>query len=406
MTDDRLAHLTEVAPALWPAPNTVRLGRGDRSEAPRVDEFLLLPSSRRPRLIAPTGRRASAALVRHHGEGRGRAGRLKTTALSLGLQMGLGTVLCRERLQVAGPPGAPTLVGRIGEVLGREVVMGMHLGPPRANRKPVLQLLSPAGRTLAYAKLGVDALTDSLVQSEAAALTGLATGNLLVIEVPELLHAGTWQGHHLMVQSALPVWSPRAPLAEDRLVGAVAEIAGLERVDQVPLRVSPYWADLTGSTRRLPPDESSRHLAGLLRRLDEAGGDTPMSFGGGHGDFAPWNMACLTDRLLVWDWERFRARVPVGFDLLHYALQHDLVVRGTDPAEAAARLVDDITGRLVRLDLAPRTALVTTALYLADLAGRYLADQQLEAGARFGDVSAYLLPALDRGIGHLEGEQR
>jgi hypothetical protein len=407
VTDDRLGHLMQVAPLLWPAPSTAAVGAAGGAPSARLDEFLLLPSARRPRLLVPTGRRASAAVVRHSGEGRGRRDRAVAAALALALRAGLGAVL-RTRLQVRtpGPASAASLADHLSSVLGRDVVTGMHLGPPRANRKPVLQVLTPAGGTLAYAKLGVDPLTDSLVRAEATALASLAAAPMHVVAVPELLHAGPWAGHDLLVQSALPVWSRRRPLTSDRLVAAASEIAGLGRVDGVAFATSAFRTDLAGRVAALPPGEAGDRLSGLLRRLDAVAGSVPLSLGGSHGDWAPWNMACLADRLLVWDWERFRPLVPVGFDLLHHRLQHDLVVRAQDPLGAACRLVDDAEGTLGPLGSTARSAQVTTALYLADLAARYLADNQLEAGARLGDATTYLLPALDRGIGRLEGEDR
>ena len=408
MTDDRLGHLLEVAPLLWPDRHIPELGR--RSDAPSgsVDEFLLLPSARRPRLLAPTGRRASAAVVRHHGEGRGRPDRLMSAALALALRAGLGSVLWNRRLRISTPasPSPPTLAGHLSRVLGSDVVVGMHLGPPRANRKPVLQVLDRAGRTLAYAKLGVNPLTDSLVRAEAAALGTLAAARMRGVEVPALLHSGAWSGHDVLVQSALPVWSARRQLTTERLVAAVSEIAALGRVDDVALGASPFWAGLMARLDGLPAGEPASRLTGLVRRLAAVAGSEPLSLGAAHGDWAPWNMACLPDRLLVWDWERFRPLVPVGFDLLHHRLQHDLVGRARDPLGAARSLIDDAARELGPLGHSTRTAGVTASLYVADLAARYLTDNQVEAGARLGDVSTYLLPALDRGIGLLEGEHR
>lgn len=409
MTDERLAHLREVTPQLWPAPLVSSLGRTGRSRGTeRVAELLVLPSARRPRLLAPTGRRAAAAVVRHHGEGRGRSGRLATAALAAGLRAGAGQLLFRERLVVHGPvTDSPSLLDHLSAVLDRELVMGMHLGPARANRKPVLQLLDPRGGTVAYAKLGVDPLTDALVRREAQALGTLAgTLHLGVVEVPQLLHAGPWHGHELMVQAALPVWKARRPLSENRLVAAVAEIAATDRRDGVPVTASPFWADVTARVATLPAGGPAERIARLTGRLAATAGDTAVPTGASHGDWAPWNMACLADRLLVWDWERFRTHVPVGADLLHHVLQRDLVVRREDPAAAAVRLVDGAPRILAPLGADRRTAVTTASLYLADLAARYLADRQAEAGAALGDVDTYLLPALDRGIGHLEGDNR
>ncbi|MGY2002140.1 hypothetical protein [Blastococcus sp. SYSU DS1024] len=406
MSDDRLAHLTEVAPALWPAPHAVTVGAPAAEGAETVGEYLLLPSARHPRLLAPTGRRAASAVVRHHGEGRHAAARLQAAALALGLRAGLGPVVWRRRLQVRVPRGAAGggLLAHLGSVLEREVVMGMHLGPPRANRKPVLQLLDPAGRTLAYAKLGVDALTDALVGQEAAALTALAGAGTGSVRVPGLLHDGTWLGHRLLVQSALPVWQPRRPLDAAALAAAAGEIAAIGRVDDVVLSSSGFWQELRDRLDRLPDGAAAARLRASVDRIGRVAGRAPLSFGASHGDWTPWNMAAVAGGLLVWDWERFRTAVPVGFDLLHHRLQSDLVARFEDPPAAAAGAVLGAGRLLAPLAVAPRTGLLTALLYSADLATRYLTDRQLEAGARLGDVGAWLLPALDQGIAELEGE--
>lgn len=409
MTDDRLAHLADVTPLLWPASPTAAPGRsphlapGERA----VEEYLLLPSSRRPRLLAPAGRRAAAAVVRHHAEGRGRADRLRAGVLAMGLRAGLGHALWRERLHVVSPAdAAPVDLRRhLAGLLACDVQVGMHLGPPRANRKPVLQLVSPAGRTLGYAKLGVNPLTDGLVRAEAAALAELATAATRAVQVPALLHTGNWADHPLLVQSALPVWSPRRPLTDRRLVEAVEEISAIGRIDGIALSAAPFWQDLRERSARLPAGEAADWLTGLLVGIDAAAGHRPLSLGGAHGDCTPWNMACLPDRILLWDWERFRRGVPIGLDLLHHVLQHALVTRGQDPAAAAHRLVDHAARLLAPLGQDRRTSLVTATLYFADLSLRYLADRQVDAGAVLGDPRSYLLPALDRGLALLKEEE-
>jgi hypothetical protein len=286
----------------------------------------------------------------------------------------------------------------LSDVLGQAVVIGMHLGPPRANRKPVLQVLSPAGRTLAYAKLGVDPLTDSLVRAEAEALRVLGDHPLPGVTVPSVLHDGRWSGHQLLVQSALPVWSPRRPLTETELVAAAAQIASIGREDGVRLVHSDYWAQLRIRVEQLPATPAAARLAYLTDATAQLAADVEVSLGASHGDWTPWNMAALTDTLLVWDWERFRSAVPLGFDLVHHGLQMELVSQLLDPAGSAHRCVAEAPRRLAGLGLPERTAMVTALAYCLDLAARYLTDRQQEAGARLGDVGSWLLPAVEDGL--------
>ena len=406
MTDDRRAYLDEVAAVLWPAPHTAVVGRRPATGA-RVAELLVLPHHERPRLLTPTSARPAAAVVRHHGEGSGRRSRLVASAVALGLRAGAGGLLRGKRLHVVLPPDGvgATLAGHLSAVLGQEIEIGLHLGPPRANRKPVVQVLDRHGRTLAYAKVAVDDLTEDLVRTETATLRRIAAATPPALEVADVLHEGHWQGRSLLVQAALPVWTSRAALTPERVVAAAASIAGLDRVDGVALPASPHWSTLSKRLDRLPSSGAASRLRRVLDALAAASGDVLLSTGGSHGDFTPWNMACLPDRMLVWDWERFRTGVPVGADLLHHGLQDD-VVRGADPAEAARTMVRHAADRLAPLGVARRAALATAVTYGADLAVRYLADGQQQAGARLGDVAGWLIPALEGGLQSLDEETR
>ena len=58
------------------------------------------------------------------------------------------------------------------------MLVSLHLGPARANRKPVLQLIAPDGETLGFAKLGIGPLTRRLVRAETTALSALGVGRI------------------------------------------------------------------------------------------------------------------------------------------------------------------------------------------------------------------------------------
>jgi hypothetical protein len=109
-----------------------------------------------------------------------------------------------------------------------------------------------------------------------------------------------------------------------------------------------------------------------------------------------------TDRgLLVWDWERFACGVPLGFDALHYWLQSEVSLRRRDPLAAAAACPRRADELLVPFRIGAHQARLTAALYLAELATRYLVDRQAEAGARRGAPETWLIPALQSQIARL-----
>jgi hypothetical protein len=399
MTDDRLAHLHDVGRLLWPAP--LRMTVGDRADpgGELRREYLLLPNGRRPRLLVPRGRHAAVGALRGYGVGRGRAARWKAAGLTAAMAVGVAPLLLRDRVRLTGPSSGASIETHLAAVLGTEVLVSMYLGAPRANRKPVLQVLAPDGRTLAYVKVGIDPLTCRLVQDEAAALAALAAAGLRGTTVPTVLHSDRWNGLELLVLSPLPVGGRRRP-GPARVAAAPAEVAAIGATAAGPLSLSPYWAVLTDRVERLPSGAAAETLAELTGRLGKAFGDVSLALGAWHGDWTPWNTARAGEDLLVWDWERFAPSVPVGYDALHWALQSDLVTHLADPAESAARSVSTAESVLEPFGLSQEQARVTAVCYLAELATRYLADRQVEAGARLGDVGAWLLPAIDQAIDH------
>jgi hypothetical protein len=141
----------------------------------------------------------------------------------------------------------------------------------------------------------------------------------------------------------------------------------------------------------------SEALSGIASRA----GDAVLSFGACHGDWSPWNMARTSDGLLVWDWERFSADVPLGFDALHHWLQGKIQTTHPDPRQAAANCVERAATLLAPMEVEAGEAEITATVYLADLATRYLVDRQAEAGARFGRPGRWLIPALTSWIEQL-----
>jgi hypothetical protein len=123
-------------------------------------------------------------------------------------------------------------------------------------------------------------------------------------------------------------------------------------------------------------------------------GEVRLTFGAWHGDWAPWNMRPLEHRMLVWDWERFTIGVPLGFDALHFDLQQRISTQ-SDGAGAVRQTIAAAPGLLAPFGVTtPAAVRVTALLYLIDLAARYLADRQAEAGARLGVLGSWLLPVL------------
>src|SRR4029453_12804981 len=110
------------------------------------------PDARRPRLLVPAvSRRVAAAAVRRYAEPQSRAAKLKRDAVGAALRTGASGVLLRDRIRVTGP-FSQSIDGYLSDALGRELSVSIHIGPARANRQPVLQLIGPGGDTFRLSK--------------------------------------------------------------------------------------------------------------------------------------------------------------------------------------------------------------------------------------------------------------
>jgi hypothetical protein len=392
--EDRAAYLAQMCRLLWPAPARVSESGADR-------EFIILPTARRPRLIVPASRRPAAAALRRYGEPGTFRARLATRGLEALLLSGAGQAVLRDRLRIEVPAGAPTIDRYLGDQLGVEISVSMHLGAARANRKPVLQLLTADGATVGFAKIGVNPLTSELVRAERDALVRLGRAALSRLRVPAVLHAGRWQDLQVLVLGPLPVWQRRVRPPPGALRRAMAEIAVVAGTERAALTESGYWRGLTGRLAAADPTPDRSRLLASLDDMGRRAGARELRFGAWHGDWTPWNMAITAAGLLVWDWERFSTGVPLGFDVLHWWLQSQVVPGQRDPRAAAAGCITGAPRLLAPLDIPAAESRLTALAYLAEIATRYLADRQAAAGARLGAAGQWLIPALAAGVAEL-----
>ena len=409
------AYLQEVCELLWPPPAMITLdGAGPHSPRPsgaqsalrepqgRQDrEFMLISGLGRPPLIVPAAPRLAAAAVRHFGRSGSLSARVAIKGVSAGLAIGLGATVVRGRIRVSEPAHADNIEAYLRGAISRELRMSMFLGKPRANRKPVLQLLSPAGEPVAYAKIGINPLTRHLVRTEHDALIRLGRAGLTQLKAPPVLHYGEWHGLDVLVIGALPAWLRSRPAPAVRLAAAMSEVARLDGLRQASLTSSTYLRQLRGQLAGADEGGSRTALQQALDVVESLAGDTVLTFGAWHGDWSPWNMATTRDGMLVWDWERFGSDAPLGFDALHHWMQGEIGPGRGDPRATAIACVQRAALLTAPFGVEAPQARITAALYLADLATRYLVDRQAKAGARHGDPGSWLIPALTAEVARL-----
>jgi hypothetical protein len=366
------------------------LATGDRGG--RGDEvYTAIPSGGSPRLLVPRGaRRVATAAIKHVIAPSSAKARLRQAALVGMFASGVGDLVFRDHLRISGDD---TLAAHLGDAVGQPVRVSVRFGPPRANRKPVLQLLDRRGHAVGFAKLGVNDLTKALVTAETAALRQIAGRDLGVVRAPGVLHAGAWNGMELLVIEALPVWAARGSKAGNAAAAIEAMRAVAGTPTPLPLADSPYLSGLADRVAALPDAPAAAVLADAVAHAHT--GSASLPFGAWHGDWNGGNMAVRADGVLLWDWERYAVGVPLGFDLLHYELHEEVTVRGTDPAPASAALAQRCADLLAPFGVDAAQARAIMALYLIEIASRYIGDGQSQTDApRLGRASEWIGPAL------------
>lgn len=382
--------------ALYPPPAKVgrAVSRRDRRDASL--SFTAVPSLERARIVLTSGHRLAAArAIRRQLNGRRRSVRAVRTLLALAARTGSLELLPRSRIRVELEIGEPRFDRFLADELGApEIHLTLPIGPPRANRKPIVQVCDSRGAALAYAKVGHNELTRSLVRREGRVLRTIADAEHANIEVPAVRAEFDWYASSVLVIDALahPARSLTETQARTRLVEVTDEIAHLSGVPEWT-----RWSDHPLRSRLLRGfddlGERGDRFSGLVDGLN---GETSLAVAAWHGDFNAGNFRLVPGLCPVWDWERFETGVPFGFDLLHHYLHGWITIDGQRPMAAARRLIAesrDILGHVVDTAVSEQTA----RAYLLTLAERYLSDDQETAGAALGAVTTWLLPALEAG---------
>ena len=193
----------------------------------------------------------------------------------------------------------------------------------RPNVKPVLQVMAPDGRVLAFAKLAWNRLTTELVRNEIATLSRLHGRALRSFRVPQVLHHGRWNGFDLVLLSPLPHGLLRRRRIDTLPPSSVIrEVASLGPESREPLIGGPYWRQVSRRAIDASVDEAgSSPLEPTVAEVARRWSDVEVVHGTSHGDFAPWNMLHTERSLGLWDWERASETRPLGVDALHFCFE-------------------------------------------------------------------------------------
>ena len=271
------------------------LGGESTSEEPSR-RYLARPSAADPQLLVPLRPRrvAAAALHRVHDARSWRQRLIGLAGQGLALAGGL-RLTGGDTVDLAPFP----LIEHLSLVLGEpDLIPAISIGPPRRNRKPVVQLVRTDGIVVGFAKVAWSPFTRSLIANEARWLAAV-DGHL-----PRGLRAPVVLAHEQRSYAQGPI---------DVVVTSPVPTP-LRSFRDGPLPV-PLLAELARSlgTRRCPVAESGlidqwRTLIGEvvdLDRLLERIGDVDLELGLWHGDLTPWNTATTRGPMTsVWELNR------------------------------------------------------------------------------------------------------
>ncbi len=303
---------------IWPAPTSLRVAHWPRVRA-RGDDFLVLPSVRRPVLLIPAARTTAAgAIVRHDDGQRARASlRLLAWAQAHGLLR--WAPVGRVRVQGDSAVRTSGVLAAVHAAVPDADAVVVRLGRPRHGRTVVLQALDRAGTSVAFAKCAWgDRVAD--LRLEHRNLVDVADAPAPGVRSPGVLdYSEVGDGAALVLEALVP----SAPVDDDPgvPVEAMQALAGARGWEPATLASSPVLTRLTADIATVADPEARAWLGRERDRLVRELGDCATRVGGWHGDWVPWNMAREPEGVLLWDWEHHQQGVLPGFDHVHYLAQ-------------------------------------------------------------------------------------
>jgi hypothetical protein len=396
---------------LWgelPGVSVSRVSSGSRNQpatSGAVERYLVVPNARRPRMLLPADRPGGAAALAAGNRMRRPGAKAERWAAGLAVRSGTARLIFRDSIEVAAEPSGVTrtLVSALAELLGEPVELAINVRAAGPYRKPVIQVLSHDGRTLAYAKVAWNDVTERNVAAESDALEAISSARL-GLSAPRVRARLSWRAHTVLVTDPMPAGLDRYPVSLGPPSTAVTRaVAGLWPGSKAPLAESDYsakLADRIGRAASAAPDASSAALQ-MLDRIRARFADVAIDHGSWHGDWAPWNLGRENGGLWAWDWEYARPGVPLGFDLPHWFFQRSFVERKSSFLEGVVAARAAATP-LRELGLTSSQVEATLALHGLEAAARYLDAMVLGAvpNTRFvtGSIAglASILPELGR----------
>ncbi|WP_179429424.1 hypothetical protein [Spelaeicoccus albus] len=366
--------------------------------------FGVVPSLARPRLVLPLSsvRATSAAIRNYKASATGRR-LLKVRIATFAARAGLAHLFADK---VSVRPGNGGIDEFLEKVLGEPVNLSLYIGPERAVQKPIVQVLSSRGQTIAFSKVAVNELTASLINNEIWSIDTVRNADLPHLSAPRIINCEKWNDRPVVVQAAV-----RPGKSEQRLStllpDATRELTSVAGLIKAEWNLSEYRRTLCARIANLEPSGLHDKLQSAIDEFDEVMIGRILTFGAWHGDWARWNMTTSAsgDRIVAWDWEHFERGVPAGFDAVHFDISDAVVVEKLSPVDAIARLLRQSDNSLARTCVIESDFVAVVCSYLLEIATRYLEqDEVSKADSPMSRLGEWFAKAVDGAIAALRGK--
>jgi hypothetical protein len=274
--------------------------------------YIAYPNLRKARWLFP----AHHPVIRRAGiNGLSEPGSLRGKVLKKLIEAG---AVRGERVQLE-ETGLAKLEAELARVLGERIHVAFYVGVPGAYRKVMAQVLTPTGKTLAYAKMGTSPMTQAAVQAERQILLRLSKGGALHGKVPEVLGWFSWQGGEVLLITSGP--KHPGPRQLSNMHSEFYESLYFSSAKESVFGESRMWNRMVETSLRLNAglaDPLPTYYSRALEQLNKGLSPVLLPLSLAHRDFAPWNTRLGPQGLFVFDWEIAEDKVTPLYDIFHF----------------------------------------------------------------------------------------
>jgi len=217
----------------------------------------------------------------------------------------------------------------------RNISVALSLGEPSHYRKVTALIFDGTALPVAFAKIACTPQAKSLILNETEALKKISNLHCTSVIMPRYLGQGQAKEVSWLLQSTLLSGRPSRNDLRDAHFSFLTDLA--QKTKQLcGLISSDLWKYLCnileGKSLPIKADFAAEalfleKLGAQIKSLNSKSTDKPWPFTNAHGDFAPWNMRLIEDKVALYDWEYFIQDLPAGWDLLYFIFRVENLIK-------------------------------------------------------------------------------